>query len=112
MRNTKVAHVFQSYQGSIFTDVVLDPFAGSNVFQSYQGSIFTCHEVMLSSYHYTLSILSRFDFYPVPCWKLHSPFHLSILSRFDFYATQLSMENAELETFNPIKVRFLLHDFD
>ena len=133
MRNTKVAHVFQSYQGSIFTDVVLDPFAGSNVFQSYQGSIFTCYFFerlfgvptfnpikvrflqgtacqlfvwFLSFQSYPGSIFTDVVLDPFAGSNVFQSYQGSIFTGFD------TTGNISWWSFNPIKVRFLrkVHD--
>ncbi len=55
--------IFQSYQGSIFTNSNISPDRMDICFQSYQGSIFTEYNLLLPIAEYWLSILSRFYFY-------------------------------------------------
>ena len=77
-------------------------------FQSYQGSIFTAELTKTPLFPINLSILSRFYFYPVTsawCVSCHESFQSyqgSIFTRTQVHSLQL------MQTFNPIKVLFLL----
>ncbi len=76
---------FQSYQGSIFTEIIALVGTSGTYFQSYQGSIFTEYSLLFTVIFQSLSILSRFYFYK-----------------------EGNLNTRTLESsFNPIKVLFL-----
>ena len=109
-KNTNIHYIrsFQSYQGSIFTSIVCCRICLKYYFQSYQGSIFTLETGMTTTSYIPLSILSRFYFYRVIVVISVCTWWLSILSRFYFYERRFQGSKRNINSFNPIKVLFLL----